>query len=65
MRLASRLTLVAVLSMAACREEPDFDQRFDAAQQEIRERAEAIDRDLAKRARPQGSERPASQPLDD
>lgn len=37
-----------LLLIAGCKEEPDFDTRFDAASDEIEARARAIDADVAK-----------------
>lgn len=40
------LLLVPLLLLAACKEEPGFDERYDAATKEIEARAEAIDADI-------------------
>lgn len=40
------LLLVATIGVAACRQEPTFDERFDAAQEEVEETVRSIDRDL-------------------
>lgn len=42
---AALLAVAALL--AGCRQEPDFDERYDKAEAAIRARAAAIDRDLA------------------
>ena len=39
--------LAAAVLLAGCRQEPDFDERYDKAEAAIRARAAAIDRDLA------------------
>lgn len=39
--------LVPVLLLAACKEEPDFDARYDKAAKEIEARARAMDADIA------------------
>ncbi len=40
--------LLALLALAACQKEPDFDTRYDDAATRIEARARAIDADLAK-----------------
>ena len=37
---------LAAISLGACRAEPDFDERYEAADKALRERAEALDRAL-------------------
>lgn len=39
--------LIALLALAACKKEPDFDARYDAAATNIQERAAAIDGEMA------------------
>ncbi len=39
--------LLAPLLLAACKEEPRFDERYDKAAQEIEARAKAMDADIA------------------
>ena len=40
--------LVPLLLLAACKEEPDFETRYDGAAKEIEARAKAMDADIAK-----------------
>ncbi|MBC7160119.1 MAG: hypothetical protein H5U21_08745 [Porphyrobacter sp.] len=51
MRAGPAALLLAAILLAGCRQEPDFDERYDKAQAAIRARAAAIDRDLAAAAR--------------
>ena len=44
------LAAAALLLCAACREEPDFDQRYQEAQEKISTKARAIDAELRQRA---------------
>ncbi|MBO9696384.1 MAG: hypothetical protein J7499_09305 [Sphingopyxis sp.] len=46
--------LVLLLLLAACKDEPDFDTRYDKAAKEIEARARAMDADIA------GSEKAAA-----
>lgn len=39
--------LVPLLLLAACKDEPDFDTRYDKAAKEIEARAKAMDADIA------------------
>ena len=39
--------LVPLLFLAACKDEPDFDTRYDKAAKEIEARAKAMDADIA------------------
>lgn len=39
------LPCIAALLLGACKEEPDFDARYDAASKEIEARAKALDAD--------------------
>lgn len=41
------LLLVPILMLAACKDEPDFDTRYDKAAKEIEARAKAMDADIA------------------
>ena len=45
-RQAWGILLAATLGVAACRQEPTFEERYDAAQDEVEETARSIDRDL-------------------
>jgi len=40
------LPTVCVLLLAACNDEPDFDERFEAAETEIEQTAQSIEQDL-------------------
>lgn len=40
--------IVSVLLLAACKEEPRFEDRYDKAAKEIEARAKAMDADIAK-----------------
>jgi len=40
--------LLPLLILAACKEEPDFDTRYDKAAKEIEARAKAMDAEIAK-----------------
>ena len=51
MRAGPAGLLLAAILLAGCRQEPDFDERYEKAQAAIRARAAAIDRDLAAAAR--------------
>ncbi|UVI40283.1 hypothetical protein [Qipengyuania spongiae] len=55
--------LVLLAATAACQEEPNFDERYDAAQETIRATAQGIDSDLARSAAaaPADRETPAAQ----
>lgn len=51
-----RALILAVLALsAACRREPDFDQRYKAAQQRLEAKSAGIDRDLASAAAESGT----------
>ena len=50
MRAAIAL-LVPLLLLAACKDEPDFDTRYDKAAKEIETRAKAMDADIAESAK--------------
>ena len=39
--------LLPLLALAACKDEPDFDTRYDKAAKEIEARAKAMDADIA------------------
>ena len=41
------LLLLPLLALAACKDEPDFDTRYDNAAKEIEARAKAMDADIA------------------
>ena len=47
------LLIVPLLLLAACGEEPDFDERYDKAAKEIEARAKAMDADIAKAGAPE------------
>ena len=40
--------LLPLMLLAACKDEPDFESRYDNAAKEIEARAEAMDADIAK-----------------
>jgi len=40
-------TLALTLTLCACQQEPDFEQRFEEAEADIRERAAQMDEELA------------------
>lgn len=42
-----RLLLIAPFLLTACNKEPDFDERYDKAAQEVEARAKAMDADIA------------------
>lgn len=44
--VARLVTLILLAASAGCSSEKSFDERYDAAQQEVRETARSIDRDL-------------------
>ncbi len=46
MRGSALLLLFASVALASCKSEPTFDERYEAAQKEIRETAEGIDKEL-------------------
>jgi hypothetical protein len=46
MRKGSAVLLMAGAALA-CRSEPDFDERYEAAEQRIERKAQSIDRELA------------------
>lgn len=46
MRRMIPIGIVLLVAAAACRDEPTFDERYDAAQEKISVSAERIDRDL-------------------
>jgi hypothetical protein len=51
-----RLTAVlALLLITACRGEPDFDERYDQASEEITAKADAIDAELQRREKKAGN----------
>lgn len=54
MRRAALALPVLLATIAACQEEPSFDERYEAAQVKIRETAQGIDSDLAKAAAARG-----------
>ena len=45
--MRARLLLLPLLVLAACKDEPDFDTRYDKAAKEIEARAKAMDADIA------------------
>ena len=59
---------VPLLLLAACKDEPDFDARYDEAAKEIEARAKAMDADIAEAERAaaskglQGEARPSNPP---
>lgn len=46
MRGLALTILIASFAIGACKKEPTFDERYEAAQEEIRETADNIDEDL-------------------
>lgn len=46
-----RLALLMPLLLAACHDEPSFDERYDKAAKEIDARAKAMDKDIAESER--------------
>ena len=38
--------LLALFAVCACKSEPTFDERYEAAQEQITDKAEELDRDL-------------------
>jgi len=46
----------AALALQSCSSEPDFDERFEQSESELREKAEAIDAELEKRGKAQGKD---------
>jgi len=54
-----RSILIAMLALAGCKQEPTFDERYDAARSTIGETAREIDRDLEQgMARDDGADAP-------
>ena len=49
------LGLLVFLLVTACRSEPDFEERYDEANQEIRAKADAIDAELEQRGEKDGA----------
>lgn len=45
--MRAALMLLPLLLLAACKDEPDFDTRYDKAAKEIEARAKAMDADIA------------------
>ena len=45
--MRAAVLLVPLLLLAACKDEPDFKQRYDSAAKEIEARAKAMDADIA------------------
>jgi len=58
MEVAGRALVSAALLMlaTACQQEPDFDERYQAAQDKIRDKAVEIDSELAKAQRRRAAE---------
>lgn len=48
MRRAAPALLALLVAVTGCQDEPSFDERYDAAQERIRDTAQGIDNDLAK-----------------
>lgn len=48
MRRAAPALLALLAAATGCQDEPSFDERYDAAQERIRDTAQGIDNDLAK-----------------
>jgi hypothetical protein len=60
MRVA--VLLIPLLLLAACKEEPRFEERYDKAAKEIEARAKAMDADIAKSAAASEDLQPAAKP---
>lgn len=45
------VALSVLLSLAACKREPSFDERYDSARKAINAKAGELDRDMARRQR--------------
>ncbi|WP_156522785.1 hypothetical protein [Erythrobacter neustonensis] len=58
MRRVVAVGLMFLSALPACRDEPSFDERYDAAQKKIRVSADRIDRDLEAAPTPAGSSPP-------
>lgn len=57
--MRAALALALLLTGTACKREPTFDERYEAAQKKIGETSEEIDAELAGRATPSQSGTPA------
>ena len=51
------IALFLVLSLSACGSEPDFDERYGEAEQEIRNKADDLERDLGEESEPDTASR--------
>lgn len=56
-----RLAAIILSLVAACKSEPTFDQRYEAAEEKIRSTAKEIDQEIATRASQQATDAPADQ----
>ena len=52
--MARRMALTALVLLAACQREPDFDERYAQAEKAIASKAAALDRELEQREAEQG-----------
>lgn len=57
-----RLALLLPLLLAACHQEPDFDERYDKAAKEIEGRARTMDADIAEAEKAAAAAPPKSLP---
>jgi hypothetical protein len=48
-----RCVALALVLLVACRQEPTFDERYDAAEKELQDRATEIDAELATQSVPE------------
>lgn len=56
--------LALALALAGCSREPSFDERYAKTEQQLSEKALAIDRDLAAAKEPGAAATPAKRPED-
>ncbi|MCW0196963.1 hypothetical protein [Sphingopyxis sp.] len=57
-----RAALLLPLLLAACHQEPDFDDRYDMAAKEIEARAKAMDADIAETEKAAAATQPKALP---
>lgn len=57
-----RAALLLPLLLAACHQEPDFDDRYDRAAKEVEARARAMDADIAETERAAAATQPKALP---
>jgi len=58
-----RLSIIALLLLFACKAEPDFDERYEAAEKKIRETADEIDAELESGPKEQNHAGQAEKPV--